>query len=298
MGLKNPRPRGIAGSSPAGATREEPKAAQARIAGVNLKKILCGLMVAAILTGCGGAQPTATVAAPTAAPATATAAPAKPTEAPKPAAEPTKPAAAPTTAAAAGPTQAPPVATTAPATPTKAPPRKYVVQKDGSKLKLVVNETLASIKLPTDAVLETGDLSGQIVLEEDGTIAPNSKFTVDFRKLKSDDEDRDFDVAENIIEVAKFPEGTFVPKELRGVPKPLPATGPVKGQLAGDMIAHGVTKPVVFELDGQLDTTSFKGKGVTQVLLTDFNMKIPSLAILLRVANEVHAEVTLNAKRE
>jgi polyisoprenoid-binding protein YceI len=259
---------------------------------VDVKKILSALAVAGLLTACGGAARTATVPPPTAAPPTTTTAPAKPTEAPKPAADPTKPAADPTKPAAAAPAaQTPPAATNAPA-------RRYVVQKDGSKLKLVVNETLASIKLPSDAVLETNDVSGQIVLEEDGTIGPNSKFTVDFRKIKSDDEDRDFDVTENIIEVAKYPEGTFVPKELRGVAKPLPTSGPIKGQLAGDLTVHGVTKPVVFELDGQVDPTSFKGTGKTKTLISDFGMKIPSLAILLRVADEVNAEVTLNAKRE
>lgn len=288
MGLKNPRPEGIAGSSPAGATHEEPEGRHPRIAGVGLKNVVRALAVAAVVTACGGEAPTATAVPSPPAPPTATTAPTKPSEA---AAEPTKPAAAPAQ------TQAP-AATTAAATPTKAPPRTYVVQKDGSKLKLVVNETLARIKLPTDAVLETSDVSGQIVLDEDGTILPNSKFTVDFRNLKSDDEDRDFDVTENIIEVAKYPEGTFVPKELRGVAKPLPTSGPVKGQLAGDLTVRGVTRPVVFELDGQVDPASFKGTGKTQVLLTDFNMEIPSLAILLRVANEVNAEVTVDAKKE
>jgi polyisoprenoid-binding protein YceI len=260
---------------------------------VDVKRLAGALALVFLVVACGGAPPTATSVPPTPAPpATATTAP--PTAAPSPnaAAGATKPAAAPAT------TPVPPTNTAVPPTATKAAPVKYVVQKEGSKLKLVVNETLARIKLPTDAILETNDVSGQIILDPDGAVLPESKFTVDFRTLKSDDEDRDIDVADNIIEVAKFPTGTFVPKELRGVAKPLPTSGPIKGQLAGDLTAHGVTKPVVFQLDGQLDATSFKGKGTTQVLLTEYDMKIPSLAILLRVANEVNAEVTLNAKRE
>ena len=109
---------------------------------------------------------------------------------------------------------------------------------------------------------------------------------------------RDTDVHDNILETVKFPTGTFVPKELRGLPKPLPASGPVKGQLAGDLTVHGVTKPVVFDVDGTLDASTFKGKGTTDVLLSDFGMEIPSLVVLLRVDNKVHAEVTLSAKAQ
>lgn len=220
------------------------------------------------------------------------------------------PASAPTAAPATTPTAAPPLpspspvsasATAAPsataaAVATPRPARRFVVQPEASKLTLAVNEQLANFKLPNDAILTTSAITGQMTVSADGAIGPDSRFTVDFNTIKSDDSDRDDDVRDNIIETKKFPTGTFVPKELRGLPKPIPASGPIRGQLAGDLTVHGVTRPVVFDLDGTLDNDTFKGKGRTEVKLTDFGMKIPTLAFLLRVDELVRAEVEITAR--
>lgn len=245
----------------------------------------------ASVVACAGDPPPTPTPPPTSTPvpaATATPVPTAPTMVPSPTGAPATATAVPV----------PPTATPPPPTATKAAARRFVIQKDGSKLRLVVNETLARVKLPSDAILETPDVAGQLVIDGDGVVGPDSKFTVNFKTLKSDDEDRDTDVQDNILETAKFPTGTFVPREFRGLPKPLPAGGPIKGQLAGDLTVHGVTKPVVFDVDGTLDGPTFKGKGTVDVLLTDFGMEIPSLVVLLRVDNKVHAEVTVNAKAE
>ena len=111
----------------------------------------------------------------------------------------------------------------------------------------------------------------------------------------SDDSDRDDNIKESFLETVKFPTGMFVPKEFRGLAKPLPNSGPIKGQLAGDLTIHGVTKPVVFDIDGVLEGTTFKGKAKTEVKITDFGMKVPVMAFLLSVEDRVRTEVDLVA---
>jgi polyisoprenoid-binding protein YceI len=254
-------------------------------------------LVALTLAACAAPPPpTATTAPPTPVPPPPTPVPAPPTTAPAPTT-------APPTAAPPSPTSAPPTATSAPSptpvppTATAAPARKFTLQK-GSKLTLTVNETFAAIRTPNDAVLTTSAVTGQLTVLPDGKFGPDSKVTIDMSTLESDDSDRDEDVRDNYLEAAKFKEGTFVPKEFKGLPSPLPANGPIKAQLSGDLTIHGVTKPVTFDVDGALDAGTFKGKAITEVKITDFGMKVPTLAILLRVEDRVRTQLDLVAAEQ
>jgi polyisoprenoid-binding protein YceI len=175
--------------------------------------------------------------------------------------------------------------------------RRFAVQKD-SKLTLKVSEQLASVKLPNDAVLTTSAVAGHLGVGPDGRFDADSKVTIDLSALQSDDPDRDDDIKENYLETKKFRDGFFVPKELRGLPSPAPASGPIKGQLVGDLTIHGVTKPVTFEVNGTLDGGTFKGTANAEVKITDFGMKVPTLAILLRVEDRVRAQLDLVAAEQ
>jgi polyisoprenoid-binding protein YceI len=250
--------------------------------------------LALALAACGAPPtPTAPPSAPPPAPAAATSAPA-PTAPPPPTAAPPAPTVAPPTA-----TAAPPTATPMPPTATPAPARRFAVQKD-SKLTLTVNEQFANVPLPNDAVLTTGAgaVTGQLSIGADGRFSPDSKVTVDLSTLESDDPDRDVNIKDNYLETKTHRDGVFVPKELRGLPSPAPASGPIKGQLIGDLTIHGVTKPITFQVDGTLDGGTFKGTAKTEVKITDFGMKVPTLAILLSVEDRVRTQLDLVATEQ
>jgi polyisoprenoid-binding protein YceI len=166
-----------------------------------------------------------------------------------------------------------------------------------SKVTMLVNEQFANVQLPNDAALTTA-LSGEFTVNGDGTLGGDSKFTADLNTIKSDDPDRDDDVKDNYLETKKFPTAVFVPKEMRGLPKPLPTSGPIKGQLAGDLTVHGVTKPATFDVDGNLDGNTFVGKAKTEMKITDYGMKVPTLAILLRVEDRVRMTVDVVASAQ
>jgi polyisoprenoid-binding protein YceI len=147
-------------------------------------------------------------------------------------------------------------------------------------------------------VLTTSAVTGQLGVGPDGRFDADSKVTIDLSTLESDDPDRDDDIKENYLETKKFRDGFFVPKELRGLPSPAPASGPIRGQLVGDLTIHGVTKPVTFEVDGTLDGGTFKGTAKTEVKITDFGMKVPTLALLLRVEDRVRTQLDLVAAEQ
>ena len=261
---------------------------------------------AALPTAVPTTVPSTAIAPTTAPPTTIPLTVAPPTPAPPtvtPQSVPTKPSAPPiappptTAAPPAGPTPAMVATAASPPAPAAAATsaRRFVVQAQGSKATLSIKEQFGNLPLPNDAVFTTPSVTGGITIAADGSIGPDSRFTIDFATIKSDDSDRDDHIKEKFLETATFPTGVFVPKEFRGIAKPPPGNGPVKGQLAGDLTIHGVTKPAVFEVDGVLEGATFKGKAKTEVKITDFGMKVPVMAFLLSVEDKVRTEIDLVA---
>jgi polyisoprenoid-binding protein YceI len=173
--------------------------------------------------------------------------------------------------------------------------RRFVVQPADSKLTLAVSEQFVNVALPRDVVMTTSAIAGQLLLGHDLSIGPDSRFTADLSTLRSDDSDRDDDVTETYLETEKYPNAEFTPREFRNLPRPAPTAGPIRGQLAGDLTLHGQTRPTVFEVDGTLDGGTFRGKARTEVAMTAFGIKIPTLASLLRVEDRVRTEIELVA---
>src|SRR5439155_161324 len=94
------------------------------------------------------------------------------------------------------------------------------------------------------------------------------------------------------------PTPTPVPVRRFAVQKDSKLTLRVNEQLVGDLTIHGVTKPVTFEVDGTLDGGTFKGTATTEVKITDFGMKVPTLALLLRVEDRVRTQLDLVAAEQ
>jgi polyisoprenoid-binding protein YceI len=257
-----------------------------------------------LVVGCAGATPTP---APTAKPAE----PAKAADATKPAAEaPTATTAAATatppaktadaTKPAATATQAAATATpAAAATKPSGNVRAFVIDGDQSEIRLLTKEQFAGINAPSDAILATKQVSGQVLVDAENKIVPTgSKVVVQAHSLRSDEPDRDAYVHQFTLESAKFPTAEFVPKEFRGLPSPVPSSGPLKGQIVGDLTVHGVTKPATFDFEGTLQGDTFKGKATSETKLTDFGMQVPRVAILLTIEDRVRYEVNLIASAQ
>src|SRR5262249_8583341 len=173
-----------------------------------------------------------------------------------------------------------------PPDPTK--PQKLAIT--GATARYKVQEQLAGINFPSEAVGTTDAITGAFVIRPDGSFdAGQSKLTIDLRSLKSDQELRDGYVRMRTLEGDKFPTVEFVPKNAAGMPVPLPAAQQAQAgfQLTGDMTVHGVTKPWTWNVVTTLGAAMVAGRATTTLTFADFNMMKPSLARLLSVDDKI-----------
>jgi polyisoprenoid-binding protein YceI len=190
------------------------------------------------------------------------------------------------------PTEAPPTAPTATspaAEPTailepEAGILRLVIAPQGNQARFSVREQLVNLTLPNDAVGTTAAVSGVIVVQLDGQVIPEgSRFVVDMTTLATDSSRRDSYIHRSTLETGTYPEAVFVPAAAAGLPSPLPDSGPVAFQLSGDLIVHGVTRPVTWEVTAEIAGQSLTGTATTSITFTDFGMTLPRVGPVLSV---------------
>jgi polyisoprenoid-binding protein YceI len=183
-----------------------------------------------------------------------------------------------------------------PPDPTK--PQKLEITT-GTKARYRVQEQLAGISFPSEAVGTTETITGVIIVNPDGSIAPDSKIVVDLRTLTSDQSLRDNYIQTRTFESAKFPMLEFVAKKAVGLPTPLPAGGQAQAgfQLTGDTTLHGVTKETTWNVVATFGAGSVGGRATTTVDFAMFNMTKPTLARLLSVDDKIHLEIEFRCTR-
>lgn len=169
----------------------------------------------------------------------------------------------------------------------------------GTRARYRVTEQLAGISFPSDAVGVTEAITGAIVVNPDGSIAPGSKITVDLKTLTSDQSLRDNYIQTRTLETGKFPTLEVVAKKTVGLASPLPAGNQAQAgfQLVTDTTLHGVTKEVTWNVVATLRPDSVAGRATATVDFTMFNMTKPSLARLLSVDDKIHLEIEFRCTR-
>jgi polyisoprenoid-binding protein YceI len=186
----------------------------------------------------------------------------------------------------------------APPAPDKTKPHKLEITA-GTKARYKVTEQLAGISFPSDAVGTTEGITGAIIVNPDGTIAPESKLTVDLKTLSSDQSMRDGYIQQRTLETEKFPTLVLVPKRAVGLPAPLPAGNQAQAgfQLIADMTLHGVTKETTWNVVATFGAASVGGRATTTINFADFQMTKPTLARLLSVDDKITLEIEFRCTR-
>jgi polyisoprenoid-binding protein YceI len=183
----------------------------------------------------------------------------------------------------------------------EAPPKPGPVTlqiSDGTTASYRVQEQLAGVNFPSEAVGTSNAVTGTLYLNADGSIdSGKSKLEFDLRTLKSDQDMRDGFIQKRTLETDKFPTAVFVPKAMQGLTFPLPARGQTGFQMTGDMTIHGVTVPVTWSGIATFNHDMVEGRTVTSLTFEQFGMTKPTLARLLSVDDKIELEVAFKFKR-
>ena len=162
-----------------------------------------------------------------------------------------------------------------------------------AKARYLVREQLARLDFPNDAVGQTNDVSGNIVFGKDGSVkSESSRIIVDLSTLKSDEPRRDRYLSRNSLETSKYPEASFIIEEVQGMKWPIEKNiGLVELQLIGQMTVHGVSKSLIWTVEGNiLDEDTMQGTAKTEFQFSYFDITIPRLAFILSVEDRIRLE--------
>lgn len=224
----------------------------------------------------------------------ATLAPRDETEEPPPAPTATEvpPTIAPT-ATEAAPTTAPTATEVPPTAEVSSGPRKMgeyegvtFVVSEGSEATFTVEEQLARLPLPNDAVMRTSALSGEVHLDGGA-----STVQVDLHQLSSDQAYRDRYVRNRMFRDS--PIATFTVDGGQPVPEGLALGQEVTAQVTGSLQVRDVTVPMVFEVEARDDGDVMFIVGRTTFTWDQLDIPPPEAPVVASIEDEVRVEVLL-----
>ena len=159
---------------------------------------------------------------------------------------------------------------------------------EGSEATFTVNEKLAWLDLPNDAVMRTSGLSGAIYLDGQPSV-----IELDLHSMTSDSDRRD-----GYVRNRMFPNdqtATFTVSDLGDLPDPLPEGEVISQEVMGELTIQGVTKPVTFQVEARRDPDKLFVLGRTTFTWQDLEIPPPNIPGRIQVKDEVQVEVLLSA---
>ena len=166
---------------------------------------------------------------------------------------------------------------------------------DGSKAVIRVNEVVASVQVPGEAVVTTTAMDGAFVLLADGSFASGSKIRADLDRLKSDNDLRDEWIKINTLQTRLYRYAEFTPLRVSGVPLPVPPSGSWTAKIDGTMKIKTTERPVTWEVTITRDPAKVASTGTIVFKFGDYGMDVPANRLVLSVKDEVRLQVDLVA---
>jgi polyisoprenoid-binding protein YceI len=167
---------------------------------------------------------------------------------------------------------------------------------DDSVARYRINEQLARLSFPNEAVGETRDIDGAIAFSADGVVERDASMVrIGLASLKSDEGRRDGYVRDRTLNTREFPDAFVAVNEVRGVPWPLPSSGEFSIQLVTDTTIRGVTSPLEWEATVTFDGDGVVGMAQTAFPFSTFGLSRPRLAFIISVEDSIRLELDLVA---
>ncbi|HSO26848.1 MAG TPA: YceI family protein [Anaerolineales bacterium] len=186
-----------------------------------------------------------------------------------------------------------PTAEAAPGNPTV-----YVIVPGETTVSYAVGETFFNQNNRFNtAIGSTSQVQGEI------TVDPNNPqnatlgvFTIDISQFQSDSSRRDDALRSRFLESAQFPNATFTPTAIEGLPSSYSPGEPLTFQVTGDLTVREVTRPVTFDVTAQLENDTLTGVATTTLLMSDFGVGPIEIAGILGTEDEVQLTLDFVAR--
>jgi len=157
---------------------------------------------------------------------------------------------------------------------------------EGSEITFTVEEQLAKLPLPNEAVLRTNTLSGNVSL--DGDI---STIAVDLHTLRSDATFRDRYVKRTMFPNHQF--ATLIIPSVLPLPDGFADGNEASSSVAGNLSIKGKEVPVIFEVVARDDGEAVFILAETVVTWAQLQMPVPTARSVVSVEDEIKVEVLL-----
>jgi len=144
--------------------------------------------------------------------------------------------------------------------------------KAGSEVGYRVKESINGFD--TEANGRTQAITGTFLAA--GTTVTEGQWTVDMTTFQSDESRRDAQFDGRIMDIAQFPTSTFVltaPIDFGAVPE---EGGTVTATATGDLMLHGTTNPVTFEVQATFQGGLVGVLGQIPIVFADYGIPAPS----------------------
>ena len=157
---------------------------------------------------------------------------------------------------------------------------------DGSEASFTVEEQLAALPAPYDAVMKTGSVSGEVRLDG-GT----SSVHIEMTKLTSDQNYRDGYVRDRMF--GDHPTATFTVDDVGELPAGFTQGDTVTSSISGTLAMRGSEFPVTFDIEARDDGHSIFVLGSTMFTWEQFGIPVPRSRSVVWLADEVRVQVLL-----
>jgi len=170
-----------------------------------------------------------------------------------------------------------------------------VTVPDGTSASYKVREQLAGHNFPNDAIGTTTGVTGTLAIRPDGTLLPgSSRFVVDLQALKSDQPMRDGYLRRATLQTSTYPDMVFVPTAVAGLPSPLPASGDLAFQIAGDCTLKGVTHHVTWNATAHVADQQLTGSASTTQTFESLGLTQPHVMRVLTIQDSIQLQINFH----
>ena len=176
----------------------------------------------------------------------------------------------------------------------------FRISQDESRVTFNIYEELNGS--PFTVVGTTNQVAGDVVVDfANPNTAQVGEMVIDLSTLRTDNGNRDNAIRSRILQAnqEQYRYGRFVPTDIAGLPtSPVAVGDSITFTITGDLTLVEVTRSVTFEMTLTVESeTRLVGRGVTQILYPDFNLRIPSVPFVANVADEVDLFIDFVATR-